>query len=61
MQLRVQGESFTSYQLQGGDSTPSASFTAIGPPRPSDGLGLVDFTDPGPVPLRRFYQAVKVP
>ena len=61
MHLRLQGAAFTSYQLKRSAGMNSESFSGVGPPLLTDGLGLVDFTDSGPLLPRYFYRAVENP
>lgn len=60
IQLQLQGSPFVYYQLQS-SSNVSGGFTNTGSTVLTDGLGLVDFTDAGPLPPRRFYRALRIP
>jgi CSLREA domain-containing protein len=61
LHLRVQGVPFTSYQLLRGSEPEFGVLTNQGVPALSDALGLVDFTDSSPLPVRAFYSAMESP
>ena len=55
LHLRVQGVPDTFYKLHRGDL---GGLFSVQTAAMSDALGLVEFTDPAPLPVRTFYQVM---